>query len=89
MLVNTLDSALSRCFHACMNTRTTVKPSLRQWRKKRGVTLEEISDLTGYSISMLSRVERGQRRLSALDRVHLARLLDARVRDLFPPPRRG
>ena len=60
--------------------------NLRQWRTDRGLTLEEISDLTGLSIPMLSRVERGKRRLAPLRRVAVARRLGVRVRDLFPVP---
>jgi transcriptional regulator with XRE-family HTH domain len=59
-------------------------PSLRTWRQTNGVTLEEIADLSGVSVPMLSRVERGQRRLSAMARIRLARALGVRVRDLFP-----
>ncbi len=32
---------------------------LRAWRHKNRLTLEDVSDLTGVSIPMLSRVERG------------------------------
>lgn len=58
---------------------------LRDWRTKHGLTLEELSDVTGYSIPMLSRVERGERGLSALARIRLARALGVKVRDIFPP----
>ena len=59
---------------------------LRAWRESHGLTLEELSDLTGLSIAMLSRAERGERQLSPLRRVEVARLLRVRVRDLFPVP---
>ena len=49
--------------------------SLRQWRTDHDLTLEEISDLTGLSVPMLSRVERGKRRLAPLRRVAVARRL--------------
>lgn len=65
-----------------MDTRS----KLREWRESRGLTLEELSDLTGLSISMLSRAERGVRQLAPLRRVAVARLLNVRVRDLFPVP---
>ena len=54
------------------------------WRQKNRLTLEDISDLTGLSVSMLSRVERGQRHLSLKAKVLLARRLGVRIRDLFP-----
>lgn len=56
---------------------------LRQWRQDRGLTLREVQDLTGVSQSMLSRVERGQRTLDPLRRVHLSRCLHVRVDVLF------
>ena len=59
---------------------------LRAWREAHGLTLEELSDLPGLSIAMLSRAERGERELAPLRRVALARLLKVRVRDLFPVP---
>jgi transcriptional regulator with XRE-family HTH domain len=49
----------------------------------RGLTLQEVGDLLEMSVAMLSRVERGQRRMRPMDRVRIARLLGARVRDLF------
>ena len=38
-----------------------LKNRMRLWRAANGLTLEEISDLTGYSAAMLSRAERGER----------------------------
>ena len=60
---------------------------LRAWRQCHGLTLDEVSDLTGLSPAMLSRAERGKRQLSPLKRVAMARVLGVRVRELFPPPR--
>jgi transcriptional regulator with XRE-family HTH domain len=62
----------------------TFLTGLRGWRQRHGVTLEELSGLTGYSIPKLSLVERGKRRLRPLERVRIARLLRERVRVLFP-----
>ncbi|MGP4111715.1 helix-turn-helix domain-containing protein [Streptomyces sp. 4N509B] len=39
-----------------------VGPRLRALRKQRGSTLEQVAELTGMSVSTLSRVESGQRR---------------------------
>lgn len=61
---------------------------LRDWRKQHDVTLAELADVTGYSISMLSRVERGGRDLDALARIRMARVLGVRVRDIFQPAER-
>ena len=68
---------------------TYLKAELRKWRTTHGITLEELSGVTGYSIPMLSRVERGERRLSALAQIQLARVIGAKVGDLFPPERRA
>jgi transcriptional regulator with XRE-family HTH domain len=56
---------------------------LRLWRTDNGISLDELADLTGLSKSMISRVERGERGLSALAKVKIARRLDVPVRDLF------
>jgi transcriptional regulator with XRE-family HTH domain len=62
---------------------------LREWRNEHGISLDELSDVTGLSPSMLSRVERGQRSLDALARIRLARMLGVRVRDIFPAKAEG
>lgn len=41
-----------------------LKNRLRLWRADAGLTLEEVSDLTGVSTAMLSRAERGERQLA-------------------------
>ncbi len=56
---------------------------LRLWRVREGLTLDEVSALTGVSVSMLSRAERGQRQLAPLTKVRVARCLDVPLRDLF------
>lgn len=56
---------------------------LRSWREAAELSLAEVSDLTGMSVSMLSRVERGERGLTPLGKVALARRLGVRIRDLF------
>lgn len=64
-----------------------MKPAnrLRNWRQRHRLSLRELADLTGLSAGMLSRVERGERRLSPMARVALARRLGVRVGDLFDP----
>jgi transcriptional regulator with XRE-family HTH domain len=66
----------------------TMKPDLppcrlRQWRAETGLTLDEVADLTGFHKSFLSRVERGERDLSPMAKVHVARRLGVRISDLF------
>jgi transcriptional regulator with XRE-family HTH domain len=58
---------------------------LGRWRAQVGLTLEEVADLTGVSKAMLSRAERGERRLAPLTRVKIARRLGVPVRRLFDP----
>lgn len=56
---------------------------LRLWRVQNGFTLEDVSGLTGLSIAMISRVERGERRLRPAAKVRMARCLEVPVGDLF------
>ena len=58
---------------------------LRQWREAKGWTVQEVADLLGMDETLLSRMERGLRPVSAERRVSIARALGARVRDLFEP----
>jgi transcriptional regulator with XRE-family HTH domain len=62
---------------------TQLKNQLRLWRVRHGLSLEDVADLTGYSVAMISRAERGERTFSPLAKVAVARALDVRVRDLF------
>lgn len=56
---------------------------LREWRVGRGYLLEDLAGLSGLSIAMLSRVERGERQLKPETKIRLARAVGARVADLF------
>ncbi|HLM96765.1 MAG TPA: helix-turn-helix transcriptional regulator [Acidimicrobiales bacterium] len=66
-----------------VNHNTTSR--LRRWRIANEVTLEDLSGLTGLSQPLLSRVERGERRLKPLDRVRVARAVGEPVGALFEP----
>lgn len=68
-----------------MKTTPTSTTRLAAWRKKHNLTLAECAGLSGFSAPYLSRVERGQRNLSALGKVRLARALDVPIADLFDP----
>jgi transcriptional regulator with XRE-family HTH domain len=61
--------------------------TFREWRQTAGLTLEEVSDLTGITISVLSRVERGQRNLRPMTKVRVARRLGVPISALFPVER--
>jgi transcriptional regulator with XRE-family HTH domain len=58
--------------------------ALREWRERNRLTLEELGDLVGYTRSHLSRIERGERALSAEAKVRMARRLGVPIRKLFP-----
>lgn len=60
-----------------------LKNRLRLWRADAGLTLEEVSDLTGVSTAMLSRAERGERQLAPMTRVRVARRLGVPIHELF------
>lgn len=62
---------------------------LRRWRTDQGLSLGEVADLTGFSVSMLSRAERGERCLSPRARVLISRRLDVPIRELFLPAEVG
>ena len=59
---------------------------LKSWREERGLTIRNVSDLTGVSASMLSRVEKGDRQVSPLVKAQIARGLGCRISDLFGTP---
>jgi hypothetical protein len=56
---------------------------LQKWRITAGLSLEEESDLTGYSTAMLSLAERGLREFSPMAKVAVARRLGVAISDLF------
>ncbi|MBA2312414.1 MAG: helix-turn-helix transcriptional regulator [Actinobacteria bacterium] len=53
------------------------------WRRAEGFSQPEVSGLTGVSVAMLSRLERGQRQASPRLKVRMARRLGVPVSDLF------
>jgi transcriptional regulator with XRE-family HTH domain len=63
--------------------------TLRAWRERHGLRLEEVADLLGLSASYLSRLERGQRKLRPFDQIRVARALGVRVAEVFPPAERA
>ena len=58
--------------------------NLRRLRKEHGLSLSDVAAVSGLSVGMLSRVETGQRELSGLKKITLARSLGVPVEDLFP-----
>lgn len=70
-------------------SKTTIKNRLREYRDRSRLTLQEVSILTGYDVTTISRHESGQRSLSdeamkkyaALYKVETHELLDLRGND--------
>jgi len=70
-------------------TLDAVGPRLRAIRKQRGSTLEQLAELTGMSISTLSRVESGQRRPTLEVLLPLARAYSMPLDELVGAPATG
>ncbi len=64
-------------------------PRLRALRQQRGLTLGEVSEATGVSVSTLSRLEGGQRRPNLELLLPLARLFRVPLDDLVGAPSLG
>ncbi|MDQ3641494.1 MAG: helix-turn-helix transcriptional regulator [Actinomycetota bacterium] len=60
-----------------------LKNRLRVWRVDHGLTLEECADISGVSVPMWSRVERGERQFAPLTKVKIARRLGVPIHELF------
>ncbi len=60
---------------------------LRQFRETHGLSLRDVASVSGLSRAMLSRVERGERQLSGLKKISLARALGVSIEEIFPLPR--
>jgi transcriptional regulator with XRE-family HTH domain len=52
-------------------------------RKRRGLSQEELAQLTGYSVAFLSLVERGINAPSVAGLDRIAQALDVEIRELF------
>ncbi|GHJ37413.1 helix-turn-helix domain-containing protein [Streptomyces sp. TS71-3] len=66
-----------------------VGPRLRAIRRQRGATLEQLSELTGMSVSTLSRIESGRRRPTLEVLLPLARAYRLPLDDLVGAPPTG
>jgi XRE family transcriptional regulator, regulator of sulfur utilization len=49
--------------------------TLKEWRKKKAITLEELHGLTGLSITTISRIEQGKHEARAITRKKIAKAL--------------
>lgn len=76
---------------------TDLQVRLYAWRMKRGLTLEQVSEATGISRSVIGRAETGGNQISAVAllkimavyEVTAAQFLDGAIPKWNPPPRRG
>lgn len=62
-----------------------VGATIRTLRRRRGLSLRDLSRLTGFSIGFLSLVERGQSSLALTSLYKVAKALDSEVADFFQP----
>jgi transcriptional regulator with XRE-family HTH domain len=81
VIVNAVVSARVKRKHNLKSHQTSTR--LYKWRITAGLSLEEESDLTGYSTAMLSLAERGLREFSPMAKVQIARRLGVAISDLF------
>lgn len=63
--------------------------SIRELRKRQRLTLRDLADLTGFSISFLSMVERGRSSLTLTSLYKLAKALEVDVGAFFPAAPEG
>lgn len=59
---------------------------IREIRDSKGITIERLSDLTGLSVSHLSRMERGARNLSVENLTIIAAALGVPKQDILVKP---
>jgi quercetin dioxygenase-like cupin family protein len=62
-----------------------VGAAIRSLRRRRGLSLRDLSRLTGFSIGFLSLVERGHSSLALTSLYKVAKALDSEVADFFQP----
>jgi quercetin dioxygenase-like cupin family protein len=62
-----------------------VGATIRSRRRQRGLSLRDLSRLTGFSIGFLSLVERGQSSLALTSLYKVAKALESEVADFFQP----
>ena len=58
---------------------------VREWRRRKGLSVAELARLTRTTASQISKIERGQRRLTVEWLGRLAPALGCRRQDLLPP----
>ena len=56
---------------------------IRMYRRLRGRSMQELADHLGVSLSAISKIEKGYRRIDQEQLVRVAELLDCPMQDLF------
>ena len=56
---------------------------IRMYRKLRGVPMQQLADYLGVSLSAVSKIEKGYRRLNQEQLIQVAELLDCALQDLY------
>jgi transcriptional regulator with XRE-family HTH domain len=72
-----------------MDMRKLVGRNVRRIRKKRGLTQEQLAEISGFSQQYISGLERGQRNPTVVTLYELASALGASHLDLVRPFREG
>jgi len=82
-----MDNFLANCAIPLDNeSMSSPRPSLRAHRQRAGLTLEAIARLTGTTAAQISKLEKGERRLTVDWMARLAPALGVEIADLLPPP---
>jgi transcriptional regulator with XRE-family HTH domain len=72
-----------------MDMRRLVGGNVRRIRQKKGLTQEELANISGFSQQYISGLEKGHRNPTVVTVYELATALGASYMDLMRPPPRG
>jgi transcriptional regulator with XRE-family HTH domain len=72
-----------------MDMRRLVGGNVRRIRHKKGLTQEQVANISGFSQQYISGLEKGHRNPTVVTVYELATALGASYLDLMRPPRRG
>jgi len=84
-----VDGALDAAVDGLIAHLAQLGSGIRALRHARGLTLGELSERTGISVSMLSMVERGQANPTVGTLIAVASALGVEMADLFDPPQQA
>lgn len=85
MSARTQDAAANKSASERADEVAAVGAAIRSRRRRQGLSLRDLSRLTGFSIGFLSLVERGQSSLALTSLYKVANALDSEVADFFQP----